>query len=81
LLVFLASIEHHGFKSSSGVLFGSLYGVSISNISCHSFTTTNVRQHEDVKTMFYVFNQQMRKLIPCIHTLWKYDQIEGFMQK
>jgi hypothetical protein len=41
LLVFLASIEHHGFKSSSGVLFGSLYGVSISNILCHSFTTTN----------------------------------------
>ncbi len=40
-----------------------------------------MQQHEDVKTMFYVFNQQMRKFIPCIYTLWKYDQIEGFMQK
>jgi hypothetical protein len=40
-----------------------------------------MQQHEDVKTMFHVFNQQMRELIPRIHTLWKYDQIEGFMQR
>jgi hypothetical protein len=34
-------IEHRGFKSSSGVLFGSLYGILIGNTLCHSFTTTN----------------------------------------
>lgn len=32
-----------------------------------------MQQHENVKTMFYVFNQQMRKFIPHIRTLWKYD--------
>jgi hypothetical protein len=32
-----------------------------------------MQQHEDVKTMFYVFSQHMRKFIPRIHTLWKYD--------
>jgi len=38
-----------------------------------------MQQHEDVKIMFYVSNQQMRKLTPHIRT--KYDRIEGFMQK
>jgi hypothetical protein len=38
-----------------------------------------MQQHEDVKTMFYVSNQQMKKLTPHICTI--YDQIEGFMQK
>jgi hypothetical protein len=40
-----------------------------------------MQQHEDVKTMFYVFSQQMKELTPHICTLWKYDQIDGFMQR
>jgi hypothetical protein len=40
-----------------------------------------MQQHEDVKTMFYVFSRQMKELTPHVRTLWKYDQIEGFMQR
>ncbi len=40
-----------------------------------------MQQCEDVKTMFYVSSQQTREFTPHTCTLWKYDWIEGFMQK